>query len=733
MKDKKGITLVALIVSIIIMLVLVGITVRLAIGNKGVIEKTGETNVEAIITRKKEEVQVAILEELTKYDGEKTRVKVSNVVENIRNYYSKQAEKDSITGQSIGETEDRFPGRIIYNPPASEIQQQIIITVDENFMLTAGTAEVGEEIEIPVEVTPEGSEIIEVSGIYYNSPDLTGFNPKNTYYVTYDSTGSNQTIVGRIDKISPNEENPYLVGNGTNNVWHDYANKIWANVVTVNGNDVAYWVWVPRYKYTVTNTSTKETDVRFVDNSDIYYTKVDGGPTPTDLSDDYILPESFKFGEYSGEGPDTRRNLSGIWICKYEVQESPNEGLDVTTSNGIKTLRTTKTSTDTYQIFVDGVEYLTGVTLPYSMTELTPGRSYDICVVNETQRQMIGKIPSDTSNITVNTSGFEPDKTYYVVYDENGNNETIAGRMDKIAEPENWYDYDRKIWANLVTVNGNDVTYWTYIPRFEYMTVTTSPQMSIVRFIPKTVINSTSEYSKIPDAFQFGKNKPLDGIWISKYEVQTDVENGIEKISYSVNGTYATITSNAPNGTYSIFLNGTLLESLVSLNEPYTIGMLGDEVDIMIYSETNKRVIGETHLNSHTIQIDLTGFDKDNTYYVLYDETGNYEFVTDIKVNYDEYGNPTNIPDRTLGVWYDYEMKIWANVVTKSNGEIAYWTYIPRFEYMIVTTSPQMSIVRFIPKSQEKPSDYHWKIPESFEFGYDNPLSGFWISKYEVQ
>ena len=77
--------------------------------------------------------------------------------------------------------------------------------------------------------------------------------------------------------------------NNTNNDWYDYDNKIWANAVLVsstnrstyvNGNagtvipetDVlAYYVWIPRYKYKVWNIN-KEAGT---DSYDAYHTGID--------------------------------------------------------------------------------------------------------------------------------------------------------------------------------------------------------------------------------------------------------------------------------------------------------------------------------------------------------------------------------------------------------------------------------------------------------------------------
>ena len=522
------------------MLILVAISVRIVIGDNGILNSTISANKSYYVAKKKEEVNIAVLAELADKKGDKTQVQISNVLADIKKGYSSQAEKDAIIAEATGEEEDRFPGTITYNPPASGIKDVIVITVDENLNVIAGLEEPDEYSLIP-KVTPLASENMEVNGIYYNAPDLTGFDPASTYYVTYDSTGQNEKIAGRIDRVTP-EGN--LIGEGTNNVWHDYGNKVWANVVTVKGDDVTYWVWIPRYVYKKDGETSA--DVKFVEYADtgagykeLYYEDVNNVKTSTAIleqeleegEEPYALPECFNFGNSSQD----MKYLKGYWISKYKVQDDKNvETMYVTTKNGVKTIKTTKTndveSTDTYTIYVEGIEYDSGVTIPYTMTGLKKNKEYDICLVNETQKKMIGRTPVPTQNIQIDLTGFDKNNTYYVLYDESGNNEVITdikvdydgeGNPTNIPDREQgvWYNYSNKIWANVVTKANDEIAYWTYIPRYEYLNVTNDPGATMIQFIPVSKTTATNGGWKIPDSFRFG-TKDLKGYWISKYKVQ---------------------------------------------------------------------------------------------------------------------------------------------------------------------------------------------------------------------
>ena len=95
--------------------------------------------------------------------------------------------------------------------------------------------------------------------------------------------------------------------------------------------------------------------------------------------------------------------------------------------------------------------------------------------------------------------------------------------------PEKWYDYENKKWANIVTKgkdkDGNElVTYWTYIPRYEYDVegAYNDAKISETRFIPTTQTTADSGFV-IPESFTFN-GQQLAGFWVSKYEVQGTID-----------------------------------------------------------------------------------------------------------------------------------------------------------------------------------------------------------------
>ena len=96
--------------------------------------------------------------------------------------------------------------------------------------------------------------------------------------------------------------------------------------------------------------------------------------------------------------------------------------------------------------------------------------------------------------------------------------------------PENWYDYENKGLANLVT-KGTDasgteqISYWTYIPRSEYNVDDLSSKVTNkakIRFIPKTHTTRDPDFL-ITETFKY-TGQVLSGYWVSKYEVQGTID-----------------------------------------------------------------------------------------------------------------------------------------------------------------------------------------------------------------
>ena len=70
LKETKGITLIALVITIIVILILAGVSISMISGNNGILNKAGEATVEHELATLQEEIAMANMEAIAR---EKTR------------------------------------------------------------------------------------------------------------------------------------------------------------------------------------------------------------------------------------------------------------------------------------------------------------------------------------------------------------------------------------------------------------------------------------------------------------------------------------------------------------------------------------------------------------------------------------------------------------------------------------------------------------------------------------
>ena len=84
---EKGITIVALVVTIIILLIISGFTIEVLIGKDGIISKTAETKQATEISSEKEKIQLAVIQ--TAQDNELLKIEVDKLNQNLINVFGK--------------------------------------------------------------------------------------------------------------------------------------------------------------------------------------------------------------------------------------------------------------------------------------------------------------------------------------------------------------------------------------------------------------------------------------------------------------------------------------------------------------------------------------------------------------------------------------------------------------------------------------------------------------------
>ena len=116
----------------------------------------------------------------------------------------------------------------------------------------------------------------------------------------------------------------------------------------------------------------------------------------------------------------------------------------------------------------------------------------------------------------------DKNNTYLEIYSEDGLSFTGEKKLSEISNitnftnTNNWYDYPKKMWANIKIVENGLETWWVWIPRYAYYNDGTTTNVIFIGTDNKPLDGSTlpSRYSIAP-SFE-GNN--LKGIWVSKYE-----------------------------------------------------------------------------------------------------------------------------------------------------------------------------------------------------------------------
>lgn len=563
-------------------------------------------------------------------------------------------------------------------------------------------------------------------GIYVYEPDLTeGFVKNKTRYLYMNDSG---TLVPGNWITDEEPQN-----------WYNYKEQKWANIYVENEGLDSYLVWIPRYAYKL-DSQNQRSDVKFINVYNEYINPETGEKTEwSELKEQgYQVPEAFMFGI-------TR--IPGYWMSKYQLSELGSSYIiDYYLSASENSLNATNLKISTTKNIAKYTYAINGKIVNESESAADyqfANVGTDVKIINITALDadgaIIGSMTKELETVEVNKpelDGFDKDTTFYVYWDENGNEHNeIPISQDP---PDGWYNYTYSKWANIVSRNNGIETYLVWIPRYQYKLNSTS-QRSSVKFITGTGTDTTTGY-QIPEAFTFN-GKELTGYWMSKYQISSEESNEKLKVEMAAGDTYinikeiqGTLVDEAKKANTELkieyYLNGELKHTGNDTNEYYKYdGLeLNKEytINIIIRNSTTDAYIGAI-TNKVTTKIanepDISAFDKNTTYYVRYNDDGTEKERKPLSE-----GAPSD--------WYDYSNSKWANIVTTANGTETFMVWIPRYEYMIlsdrdnVNKQNRRTEVKFITGTSTETST-GYQIPEAFTFG-GKELTGYWISKYQL-
>lgn len=368
LRKNSGITLISLVVIIIVILILAGTatytgitsvqsariatfeselkTVRLQLNSSSEIEKYKKLD-----TDKLTDAQIKFLNDVqTELNNENLGITLN--IDNFK-YFSKQDIKnlsgieitrdvyvDAINKIVVSSIAEQYDGKTYY---ILEQLEDNVYNVEENIVNSG---------DITFE-TKANDLTVEVSNITYNAPYVNKGTiqyklntDKNWTTVAQDTTSKNVSFnvaeygiynIRVIDaKNNENETKLKIISNASDgswngvvnspklvsgmtgvywdengneikvtdankDKWYDYENQKWANAVTKDGS---YWVWIPRYEYSISGTAI---NIKFIKTTQI---SADDGYTYVHPAFKDGTSNNFMNGEWDKEIP-------GFWVSKY--------------------------------------------------------------------------------------------------------------------------------------------------------------------------------------------------------------------------------------------------------------------------------------------------------------------------------------------------------------------------------------------------------------------------------
>lgn len=724
MKNNKGITLPALIIAIIIMIILAGVTLG-GLAGFGLIGRTEETRWKSRmrdIAKEVDEYKFGL-----KIEGEDTKYYAGNLFKNIIEVEELEIDPDTVYNISnITKTanDEEKEYIIVYEGELHYVSQK---KISENDNYVKWAQEIG--IKIWDYTQNEGIKVINgkyeyVNGLWLCTPKLNvGLTKDNTRYLNLDENGN--LVPGNWINKKPDDN------------WYDYKNNVWANLYIEAHGVESYYVWIPRYVYKL-DSKNQRSDVIFVDiDNSCKDEKGETIPWEELQSQGYKIPEAFTFAG---------KELPGYWMSKYQLSDLNGYTVDYSTAATMTSITIQDIKINTTEAVAKYTYSVNGTILHestkpenFTIKNLARGnRSINVTAL-DANGEIIGSMTRMYEVAEVNepdVSSFDPDTTFYVWWDDNGieHNEIPISKDP----PSEWYDYTFAYWANIVTRNDGLETYFVWIPRYSYY-VDSQSQRSYVKFLKGTTRETDTGY-KIPEAFTFG-GKELTGYWMTKYQLNTEEANKLINAEMSagsnliriqdITGTLIdTAITNSTPVKYEYYLNGDKKHEGTDNKEHYVFEGLSSNtqytINIIARNETTDEFIGAVTKKITTNDAnepDVSSFDKDTTYYVVYD--GDTERRVSIK-------------QKAPSDWYDYSNQKWANIVTTANNTETYFVWIPRYEYKILadrgalSTADRRIDVTFITTDITNSNcSNNYKVPEAFTFA-GKELPGYWITKYQL-
>lgn len=370
--SNSAITLIALIITIIVLLILAGVTIHMVVGDSGLFGKANEAKFKTMMSSYREEVNLY------------TSWKVTETMNTDTSGINSGDPLKSAIEQSIVEDIKAEDVNIAITDIIKDIKNKakdyVVVYKGEIYYVSSKEVKNNEkqikwcnDIGIKVlEIRKEEGIVVRngnyelIDGIYVCTPKLNeGFVAEKTRYLEVNDAG-NLTPGNWIDQKP------------TTN-WYSYRQSKWANIIVENNGTEIYYTWIPRYCFKL-DQEKERSDVKFID-CDNNYKDENGNVTNWETleAEGYQIPEAFTFD---------KTNLAGYWAMKYtagDVSTPSTLNYEMSVSNGkitVKniTLNTTITNSnpiEKYTIALNGsiVKTITNTTETIVLDNLKAGKN----------------------------------------------------------------------------------------------------------------------------------------------------------------------------------------------------------------------------------------------------------------------------------------------------------------------------------------------------------------------
>ncbi len=306
LKEKRGITLIALVITIIVLLILAGVSIAMLTGDNGILTQATEAKEKNTIGGEKEQISLALQSLRMKKQAENVtnEITVSELDEQLKYDGAKNVEVDNVNGYL----------RVKYGDSKNEY------TVDQS-----GNIESEGEITQPENIAKSWEAVSKLDTTWFSYNDLSSSNKK--------ANVNAPVLKGNMKAIK-------YVGAEADT----QTGSKWANAMTSDGS---MFVWIPRYAYKITegyHTNQAGTiEVAFIDTSNKFLNGETGEIT-TNVEDPeagkskWLVHPAFTSNPEAGGGFG---EIPGIWVGKFEATGvySNGDASKVSVKPGVQSLR----------------------------------------------------------------------------------------------------------------------------------------------------------------------------------------------------------------------------------------------------------------------------------------------------------------------------------------------------------------------------------------------------------